>query len=121
MACWNGDNEAAAGGLCGVTTAARQVGVPTAVAGMPCCGKCHQRRPWIAGADDSTFGETPVVAGWRAPWCGPCRMVGRALGQLARDLAGQVRLVKADVGTSPQIWQRSGAWAIATLLVVRRG
>jgi thioredoxin 2 len=31
--------------------------VPAAAAGTPRCGKCHEPLPWIAGADDSTFGE----------------------------------------------------------------
>ena len=56
-----------------------------------------------------------------ALWCGPCRRVSPALEQLARDLAGQVKLVKVNVDTSPQISRRFGAQAIPTLLVLRRG
>ena len=44
-----------------------------------------------------------------------------ALEQLAGDLAGQVKLVKVNVDTSPRISQRFGARAIPTLLVLRRG
>jgi thioredoxin 2 len=83
--------------------------------------------PWIADADDTTFGEVAeaarirVIVDLRAPWCGPCRMVSPAVEQLARDLAGKVKLVKVNVGTSPQISQRFGAQAIPTLLVLRRG
>jgi thioredoxin 2 len=101
--------------------------VPTAAAGTPRCGKCHQALPWIADADDTTFGEIaeaakiPVIVDLWAPWCGPCRMVSPALEQLARDLAGKVKLVKVNVDTSPQISQRFGAQAIPTLLVLRRG
>jgi thioredoxin 2 len=101
--------------------------VPAAAAGTPRCGKCHQPLPWIADADDTTFGEVadaariPVIVDLWAPWCGPCRMVSPALEQLARDLAGQVKLVKVNVDTSPQITQRFGAQAIPTLLVLRRG
>ena len=101
--------------------------VPTAAAGTPRCGKCHQPLPWIADADDTTFSEVaeaariPVIVDLWAPWCGPCRMVSPALEQLARDLAGQVKLVKVNVDTSPQISRRFGAQAIPTLLVLRRG
>jgi thioredoxin 2 len=56
-----------------------------------------------------------------APWCGPCRAVSPALEQLARDLAGRVKLVKVNVDTSPQISQRFEAQAIPTLLVLRGG
>jgi thioredoxin 2 len=101
--------------------------VPAVVAGTPRCGKCHEPLPWIADADDSTFGEVagdakiPVIVDLRAPWCGPCRMVNPALEQLARDLAGRVKLVKVNVDVSPQVSQRFGAQAIPTLPVLRDG
>jgi thioredoxin 2 len=100
--------------------------VPAAAAGTR-FGKCHQPLPWIADADDTTFGgiaeaaKIPVIVDLWAPWCGPCRMVSPALEQLARDLAGQVKLVKVNVDTSRQVSQRFGAQAIPTLLVLRDG
>jgi thioredoxin 2 len=48
-------------------------------------------------------------------------MVGPALEQIARDLAGQVKLVKVNVDVSPQLSRRFGAQAIPTLLVLRDG
>ena len=48
-------------------------------------------------------------------------MVSPALEQLARDLAGRVKLVKVNVDLSPQLSQRFGAQAIPTLLVLRGG
>lgn len=101
--------------------------VPAAAAGTPRCGKCHQPLPWITDADDTTFAEVadaakvPVIVDLWAPWCGPCRMVSPALEQLARDLAGQVKLVKVNVDESPRISQRFQAQAIPTLLVLRDG
>src|SRR5579859_1463577 len=101
--------------------------VPAAAAGVPRCGSCREPLPWMADADDATFADVaeaakiPVIVDLWAPWCGPCRMVSPALEQLARDLAGKVKLVKVNVDTSPQISQRFGAQAIPTLLVLRRG
>ena len=101
--------------------------VPAAAAGTPRCGKCHQPLPWIAAADDTTFtdiadaAKLPVIVDLWAPWCGPCRMVSPALEQLARDLAGQVKLVKVNVDVSPQLSQRFAAQAIPTLIVLRGG
>ena len=101
--------------------------VPAAAAGTPRCGKCHQPLPWITDADDTTFGDIadaakiPVIVDLWAPWCGPCRAVSPALEQLARDLAGQVKLVKVNVDVSPRLSQRFGAQAIPTLLVLRGG
>jgi thioredoxin 2 len=101
--------------------------VPAAAAGTPRCGKCHEPLPWIVEADDTTFGEVADAAGiavladlW-APWCGPCRMVSPALEQLARELAGQIKLVKVNVDVSPGISRRFEAQAIPTLLVLRHG
>ena len=77
--------------------------VPAAAAGTPRCGTCHQLLPWITDADDATFGDVadaakiPVIVDLWAPWCGPCRAVSPALEQLARDLAGRVKLVKVNV------------------------
>ena len=101
--------------------------VPTAASGTPRCGKCHQALPWIADADDTSFGDIadaakiPVIVDLWAPWCGPCRMVSPALEQLVRDLAGQVKLVKVNVDASPRISERFGVQAIPTLLVMRGG
>jgi len=101
--------------------------VPAAAAGTPRCGKCHQALPWIVDADEGSFGDVadvatiPVIVDLWAPWCGPCRMVSPALEQLARDLAGQVKLVKVNVDVSPQLSRRFGAQAIPTLLVLRGG
>jgi thioredoxin 2 len=101
--------------------------VPAAANGTPRCGKCHEPLPWIADADDATFAEiaeaakVPVIVDLWAPWCGPCRMVSPALEQLARDLAGQVKLVKVNVDNSPRISQRFQAQSIPTLLLLRGG
>ncbi len=101
--------------------------VPAAAAGTPRCGTCHRPLPWIADADDTTFGDVaeaarlPVIVDLWAPWCGPCRMVSPALEQLARDLAGRVKLVKVNVDASPRVSGRFAVQAIPTLLVMRGG
>lgn len=109
-------------GHCGQTNR-----VPAAAAGTPRCGKCHQPLPWIADADDTTFGDVadaakiPVIVDLWAPWCGPCRMVSPALEEVAATLAGQVKLVKVNVDSAPQIQDRFGVRAIPTLIVLRQG
>jgi thioredoxin 2 len=101
--------------------------VPAAADGTPRCGRCHRPLPWVTDADDTTFGDVaeaakvPVIVDLWAPWCGPCRMVSPALEQLARDLAGQVKLVKVNVDASPRLSQRFDVQAIPTLLMLRDG
>jgi thioredoxin 2 len=95
--------------------------------GIPRCGHCHQPLPWIADADDGTFGEVaeaaplPVVVDLWAPWCGPCRLVSPALEKVATDLADRIKLVKVNVDNSPRLQQRFAVQAIPTLLVLRHG
>src|SRR6201998_4250261 len=101
--------------------------VPAAAAGTPRCGRCHQPLPWIADADDTTFGEVveaakiPVLVDIWAPWCGPCRMVSPALEQLATEKAGSLKLVKVNADITPALSRRFEVQSIPTLLIMRDG
>ena len=101
--------------------------VPVAVRGTPRCGRCHEPLPWMVDAGDSTFAEVadaatiPVLVDLWAPWCGPCRMVSPALEQLARGMAGRVKLVKVNVDESPRLAERFSVQGIPTLLLLQAG
>jgi thioredoxin 2 len=101
--------------------------VPAAAKGVPRCARCKAPLPWIADADDGTFADVavaaplPVLVDLWAPWCGPCRMVSPALEDLARQLAGRVKLVKVDVDGSPMVSQRFGVQGIPMLVLLHRG
>ncbi|MCQ9178336.1 thioredoxin [Streptomyces sp. IBSBF 2953] len=101
--------------------------IPVAAEGRPTCGHCKQPLPWIVDAGDDDFAEVadnatqPVVVDLWATWCGPCRMVSPALEQVARDLAGRIKLVKVDVDENPRLSRRFEVQAVPTLLVLDRG
>ncbi|MEU2041996.1 MULTISPECIES: thioredoxin [Nocardia] len=101
--------------------------VAAAGEGKPRCGNCHEPLPWIASAVDDDFAEVaekssvPVLVDLWATWCGPCRMVSPALEQLARERAGQIKLVKIDVDAAPKTAERFTVRAVPTLLVIDRG
>ncbi|MFI1809273.1 thioredoxin [Streptomyces sp. NPDC020422] len=101
--------------------------IPEAAEGRPRCGHCKQPLPWLVDAGDDDFAEVveraavPVVVDLWATWCGPCRMVSPALEQVARDLAGRIKLVKVDVDRNPQLSRRFDVQAVPTLLVLDKG
>jgi thioredoxin 2 len=101
--------------------------VPASAQGRPRCGNCKAFLPWIADAGDEDFAEiaenatVPVLVDLWAAWCGPCRMVSPALEQLAKEKAGQVKLVKVDIERAPKLAQRFSVQAVPTLMVLNRG
>ncbi|MFJ6947911.1 thioredoxin [Streptomyces wuyuanensis] len=109
------------------TDCGRRNRVPAVADGRPRCGSCKSALPWIADAGDDDFAEVaekaaPVVLVdlW-ATWCGPCRMVSPALEQVAREMAGRIKLVKIDVDQAPRIAQRFQVQAVPTLVLMDRG
>jgi thioredoxin 1 len=61
-----------------------------------------------------------VVDCW-AEWCGPCRMIGPVVEQLAKDFAGKVMFGKLNVDQNPATAARFGIMSIPTLLIVKDG
>ena len=96
----------------------------------PVCGRCKspllaQRGP-LTVTDASFAAEVegsplPVLLDLWADWCGPCRMVAPVIDELARELAGRVRVAKLDVDANPATAGRFGVRSIPTLLVIKGG
>lgn len=111
----------------GCPACGRRNRVPVAAGGHPGCGHCHAPLPWIVSATDHDFTEIaekvplPVLVDLWATWCGPCRMVSPALEQVARELAGRIKLVKVDIDRSPNLSSRFAVQAVPTLLILHEG
>lgn len=94
--------------------------------GAPHCSVCGKPLPWVVDANEATFevevkaAPTVVVDLW-APWCGPCRIVGPILVDLAREHAGRLKVVKVNVDENPQLAARFQAMSIPTMIVMRDG
>lgn len=94
--------------------------------GNPAARSLPRPLPWVVEAGERKFPELaeqatiPILVDLRAPWYGPCRIVGPALEQVTRNLAGRPKLVKVNVDENPRITQRFSAQAIPTLLVLNR-
>lgn len=81
--------------------------------------------PVVVDVQDAEFdayvrGRENVVIDCWAPWCGPCRIVGPIVEELAREWAGRVWFAKLNVDLSPRVSQAFGIQSIPTLLVFRQ-
>lgn len=65
--------------------------------------------------------ETPVIAYFRADWCGPCKSFGPELEKAVRSAGGKVKLVKIDVDANQQLAQQLNVRSIPTVYIFADG
>jgi thioredoxin 1 len=76
---------------------------------------------------DSTFesevlqADKPVLVDFWAPWCGPCRMVGPVLDEIAGEKLEAVKIVKINTDENYQFAGKYGVMSLPTLLIFKDG
>ena len=65
--------------------------------------------------------DLPVLVDFWAEWCGPCRMVGPAVEQVGKIMAGKVKVAKLNVDENQEIAMRYSIQSIPSLLLFKGG
>ncbi len=65
--------------------------------------------------------DTPVLVDFWAEWCGPCKMIGPALEEIADEMAGQVTIAKMDIMENTDVPGKIGVQSIPLLMLFKNG
>jgi len=65
--------------------------------------------------------DVPVIVDLWAEWCGPCRLIGPLIEEMAGEYEGRAKMTKLDVDSNPQTAVKYGVRNIPTVLFFKNG
>ena len=74
-----------------------------------------------ANFEEIIASDKPILVDFWAEWCGPCRMIGPIVEELAGEYEGKAVIAKVDVDSNPNVSAKFGIRSIPTLLVFKDG
>ena len=72
-------------------------------------------------ADKVEKADGPIIVDYWAEWCGPCRMIGPALEEIAGEMQGKVTIAKLNIVENPSTPTKFGVRGIPTLMMFKNG
>ena len=70
---------------------------------------------------NKTISESPAIVDFWATWCGPCKMLGPVIDQLAEELEGKKQKRKIDVDECREVAMEYGVMSIPTVIYFKNG
>lgn len=65
--------------------------------------------------------DKPVLIDFWAPWCGPCKMIGPVIEEIAGETEGKTKVCKVNVDEQPELAEAFGVSSIPTVVVMKQG